>query len=904
MAAQVQAARLPPPSFTEEELGRMLQFDKIVKLSDIITSGKHPRIKVPPHLVPSSTRSASPKASLPTEAQPNASGAAHATTAGSRPQLTKSTGVHGANSDGNPKAHGENSLQSAQASSVASLPGLGLARQETSCAPHLAAGSVAHGAETEFSLQRARIEALLREEVDHMFESKRDGAPYDLALDDVLQRARQLEQTFTPPPGAMLSDVTTNLDGAAAKLGTKAASGTVGDSGSDQTFYSSNFSTPEFGLASRIPADSDNVDVSMEDSSDYEPELDPVVSSQPAQQPARMWNDSISRLSGHTDPSRPNDPFRGPGSMDRYNESSGGSADRRNVVYSGRGPPSPFVRTHNLSPVAPQPEHISSLAAVTRLPAAGHEAQPVFYGASSQVALLRREEASQSSPDSSSQTGARTAEKKKGKKNSGKRKANAASTSPRVKAEPKSPSPISAPPVQRPHKRLRQGAQAATGGVPRPYDYDNEYNPTIHYHTNSHASSATARPRRVGRGHTGFESADVAERYMRPAYVTVGHPVSQPHPPNQGGYERYEAIPERYVQHPAESGWRPSGGQPVPHYALPASQPGTRLVRAASHAIDSPIQHAIPPARSGYQDGPEALSIDIGHARAPVVVRMASMPHRASPPRARIVMDEFNREYFEPAQPEPRQQMTVDPVPYDPHVAYERSASRIQHGAPTAQRYARVESQLPMAYGSEEVIYRQTSPAFATQRRVVTQPDYAPREYVGHPPREPSARPLPYAYGPAPPQAVAPGPEGAPVREYFVRAATARPPESVRYELPPPARFVERVGSARPPDMSVAAGHGFAAALNAPRVYDGRVLGGPPPPHGPESVYIDSHLGHEVFREYNMRPEPQVVVQRAYSAHPGPPPPPFYAEERPGTRGPPGPGYVYPDGSAPHDVYR
>ncbi len=98
---------------------------------------------------------------------------------------------------------------------------------------------------------------------------------------------------------------------------------------------------------------------------------------------------------------------------------------------------SPLVRAHNLSPIAPQPAHISPLAS----------------GAHAQVAALRRDlPATASSPESSSHGNKRAEKRNKQKK---KRKATDVVT-PYIKPEPISPEPMSAPALARPQKRQRQ----------------------------------------------------------------------------------------------------------------------------------------------------------------------------------------------------------------------------------------------------------------------------------------------------------------------------------------------------------------------------------------------------------------------------------------------------------------
>ncbi len=42
-----------PPPFSVDEVRQIREFEKIVKFRDAVVSGSHPRVKLPPHLIPS-----------------------------------------------------------------------------------------------------------------------------------------------------------------------------------------------------------------------------------------------------------------------------------------------------------------------------------------------------------------------------------------------------------------------------------------------------------------------------------------------------------------------------------------------------------------------------------------------------------------------------------------------------------------------------------------------------------------------------------------------------------------------------------------------------------------------------------------------------------------------------------
>ncbi|KIH90143.1 hypothetical protein SPBR_00829 [Sporothrix brasiliensis 5110] len=285
MSIEMELDAPPRASMTEDDLHRMMELNRIIKLSESITSGKHPRIKIPPHLAPSTTSTASPKLSPGAERRPGNSKHAHDTL--TTPTAETGAGrVNGAGHEAHSIIAGNNLAAFVQNSrsldgtdTTAPLSGLDFASGVRAVSPSNISLS-------EIPLQRARLEALLREPPNLRGKAKVEEVQADFLVDDVLRRGRELEKTFTPPPVAILSQgLITNLGGASAIPKANASSSAAAESADDQTFYSSNFSTPEFALTSRVPAESDRDDMPMEEGSDYEPELDYVPSSpQPAQQ--------------------------------------------------------------------------------------------------------------------------------------------------------------------------------------------------------------------------------------------------------------------------------------------------------------------------------------------------------------------------------------------------------------------------------------------------------------------------------------------------------------------------------------------------------------------------------------------------------------------------------------------
>ncbi|CAK7199965.1 hypothetical protein SEUCBS139899_002653 [Sporothrix eucalyptigena] len=795
MATEVELATTPSVSLADDELHRILEFDKIVKLSEAITSGKHPRIKIPPHLVRSS-----PSTANQTKGQlgrgTNATGTASSAQAAS--SLENGRGASAVHLRDNLGVFAQNSQLSVGTAEAASFPGLGVGSRERAISPSKVSPA-------EIPSQRARVEALIREQASRVAKiTVADPAHVDFIVGDVLQKARELERTFTPPPVPILTqDEITDLGGVSVRP-MNAASSAAADSVDDQTFYSSNFSTPEFALTSRVPADTDNDELSMQDGSDYEPELDDVPSpvlpsqSQPQQQQpsqqlapdqlapliAQISNQTpaeilSSLLGANFDPNtltRPIPPpppppaFQGaapvqPADVADFLSAWGGQLPglTRGLQSGGSGqvaagnpkPSSPFVRTHDLSPIAPQPAHISSLAVAAQLPLAVDEQQSTSQGTPAQVAMLRRGEASQSSPDSSPYFDGNGPDKKKGKKKAiGKRKADINSGSPRIKLEPRSPSPILAPPAQRPHKRQRQETRETA------YRYDDQYSPpsrTVPY--------SAARPIKESRVPIVYERVEAGRYVQQPREAAATRRAGIQQYDEQRDYDDvYEPAPARRYSA------RPPSAHHIVHQRV-RSEYAPREFESSGHMSARPMTMAPPPTR---------------------------VQHIPPPTTGRIVIDEFNREYFEPA---PNQPTVLETVAYDPNVAYERAASRPQHAPGPGPRYDGYGSsqRIPAVYDDEEIVYQRTSPTYVAPRRVVTQPEYVTRETAGYPRREFSARPA-SQYPAAASARTYVLEEAAPAPGYLPRASTARPSEAGRYEVPPSGR--PAVGFPVPPLMA------------------------------------------------------------------------------------------------------
>ncbi|KAL2754594.1 hypothetical protein ACRALDRAFT_2054466 [Sodiomyces alcalophilus JCM 7366] len=891
----------PSPAFSLSRDARhqIQECEKIVQFCNAVVAGSHPKIKAPPHLAgklttPSSTLLPSPKTSTAPPVPKDVSNGLEQRASPRNAQLPISKPqppppvvpglVPGL---GNTTPYTANSA-------VAAKP-FGSGNREID--PVLLEKSD-DLVKAEIQLQRQRIERSLRDDVEQRRAALKASAQSeplpDFDLGDILSKALTLVQASAPLP------VDTN---SAANRNTSAAS----DSFDENSYYSSQHNSPDPSQpSSRASAVYDPEAVHQQDEPESQRPILPTdgqgVASNNSQQPGppisshqptpSQRQDRVPTRDSPYAPPRPRDPANARHARaenttgaatdnittagestsvgDRSGEAS--QSDPGNVVdvdetasrrMSGARqqqqqqqqqlgnsrfsrPPSPLVIAQHISPVAPQPFHVSSLAVARQpsVPLAFGTSIP--QGASAQVAALRNEPNVISSPDSSPQGPPR---KKKGKKRdrSGKKDARQAPPdSPYIKEEPQSSSPLNAPPFTRPQKRQKR--QAA--GRPRhqlherqaPHAYGDD---SVAITSSSYPGPAEYRSRPV------MQVAAPSDGYgYEPSYVEHRRPpsVSQPYPVQYGPVETYA---------PSSSALPP---MPSDRYN---AEP--RRTYVDSHEM----------ARASVR--PEA-----GHvtSRSPVMRdRPMSVMGPPRAPPARVVVDEYGRRYYEPAPPPPMpvvRQSAAPPMGLDDaEIIYERPV-------------VRAESRRPFVEWEENgVIYRRSSPTYAAPpRRVVTQPEYAitsdPRRAYRE--REYSARPA------APPSVEEYMPtrgivERRPIdeipREYTMRATTARPAEPVRYEMP---AGYERVHSVRPEPAPV-------------------YPVGPPADMRREAIQPPP-------RAYSVRPAEPPMVRREYSARPAEPyygqPVPVgnevtYVDELP--QGPPPREMVYGDGVG-QGVYR
>ncbi|KAJ4270054.1 hypothetical protein NW762_001727 [Fusarium torreyae] len=744
------ASRTELSGLAEDQRRRFQQYEKIVRFQAAILSGEHPSIKPPSNLIASAQSSIHPidtpiKNGAPnTEADKQQYSVARAQQAG----VSASTGQPAL-------SPGTANMSKPYGAGSTEINPIFLEKSDDLV-------------KAELQLQRQRLERALRDEVEQRrvaSKSAAQGEPtLDFDLNEVLTKALKLVQITAGPDPTAAADAT-NLDNAS-------------DSFDDNTFYSSQHNTPSSVLTSRVrneseearvpdtsepqpPMNSHNAAFSRTRPTDPEPvRLDPYESSHSRSHQAYPNPTAFAGTSSVNSTSRAgqvpglssyNEDKAVPGQIasvghvpsnieldgHRGNDASAARQPPREH-YIDSHPPSPLMRAHERFP---QNAQASPLTVARRLPLAAEATSNSSTGTPAQVAALRNEPITVTSPESSPQ-GGRTAEKRKAKKKKRKadRQAPEAEPTPYIKPEPRSPSPMNAPSYIRPNKRQRYTQQQPDEPgyeevryepqlgqyPPEPLQGRQEMDNRVPIGYSQRAASTTIPGSTVYRG-----------EYAEDRYVS-GRPYAIEQPPLVPAYHQRQSIGER-----ASSQIRPNDGYQRPSWPYPGA----------------------------HEASPAGLRSDGD---------VFMTPHR--PPPTRIIVDAFGREYIEPSRSTIIRHSAAPPARSgEPEIVYERAPPRRPQGMET--------------YEEGGAIYRRPSPSYMP-RRVVTQPEYISQDYRDHRPREPSSRPM------APPgefiEVMAPPErrrmeEGA--REYITRPTSVRPMEPVRYEV---ARDYGRVQSVRP----------------------------------------------------------------------------------------------------------
>ncbi|KAM7188231.1 hypothetical protein V8F33_010764 [Rhypophila sp. PSN 637] len=876
-------------SLPDDNLGEISQYEKLLRFCDEVSRGTHPRIKPklsqlhgkPAQETASSTLPRAANPALPTKAQNNS-----ASSSTNRNQ-------HVVDNSQSFQTNG----QHAPVTPYPSLPGLQTLSSAAGDQSKAGSGKVEINPvlleksdalrKAEIHLQRQRVERALKEQLEQRRVAQRAAAQAEDELDsldimDVLTRALSVVRKT---PAENTDDIAANNDASS-------------DSFDDNTFYSSQHDTPQSQQLSRLPDEPE--DEQMRDASPYEPEFEPEPATIPSQgrdaaesglvpgtnvqsqngaapsisTPSSTLHHAPNTLPGlSSEATSVSRAFRqllsqegfssqgsGPASRSEESLNTGpaGTADSRHLArineqLLGRTlhpDNSPVVRAHDLSPVAPQPAHVSPLVVVRQQQLASSDSSGPR-GTLAQVAALRNQPSAATSPESSPQ-GSRAAEKKKNKKK--KRKADklaaetAAAASPYIKPEPRSPSPLSAQPYLRPAKRRRQQHQRLSAQQDPRFDHaivvDDNY-----------GERYPARPYRDARDpdyRPGNEAPRQETEHGAAYYPTV-----------ERVYYDDPRLPPAPRQGPSDF----PGGRPVAY--VPHEVRGRRSVSkvddgsfgdATTYVREAPAVARVSSRPTGYRE----------RSRSPVAYqRVVGTMGPPGPPT--IIVDQFGREYIEPPRPRLEQR------PVDAEALY---------GRPPPSRAI---SRRPDPYEDDTAAYRPVEGTYPAPRRVVTQPelagpeprDYRERAYSTHIMRPPAGE-----YLPPRPRADTRG-ALEPAREYMARPASARPlPEQGRYDGPPVAYdrrppddyYPIRATSVRPPE---------GTRYEMPIAYERRV-GGEEPLYEytairSASVRPAEPIRYEVARDYpgarvaSVRPELSMGADytnapppaRAFSVHPG-----------------------------------
>ncbi|KAI0396374.1 hypothetical protein F5Y17DRAFT_419770 [Xylariaceae sp. FL0594] len=853
-------AALPNPDVDE-----LREYQKIIQFRDTVISGKHPRFKVPAlSVVKNATQPPSNAAepAAPRVAQPSTQASANPPTgaAANGPTVVNMLSFK-ANSQQpavNTSLHGPTSAPSIPrvSRSIGSGSGSGSGKPEIN--PVLLQKSD-DLVKAEIQIQRQRIEKALKEQVEQRKAAMRttlqpsEQLP-DFDLSDILAKALTLVQATAPPPS-------TNLPSPNANNASEAS-----DSFDENTFYSSQHDTPESRPS--IPTRSAVEAVQMRDApANATSAMSYLPSSQPT--PAAPFPAAIAgppHLDIPRDISRPqhadaetqivhplvgaaipsqghglgNIPRMEPppsllsqvqrhreeleaqvissdsrgasGSDNSGNTDSEQSADQRRLQIPQHLPnphfrrvDEPLIRAHNLSPLAPQPSHVSPLA-VARQQAAGYpDSGDLPRAPATQVNAHRQVQAVVISPESSPQgdVGSKKNKKKKNKRKADERVQDAVG-SPQIKSEPRSPSPLGAPAYIGRQKRQRRSGRQEPEFI---HDHVVLERPSSRPHHGGYQQPVPAQAERISQG---YEVVDYP--YPRQVRSSVAPVTYRPESPL---YEERRADGSiiRYVRRvPSPVGYTDPYGVVEP-----------RPQRTTSYTVPNPDAREFP---AYEREGRMSVRPygDRARSRSPVIVdgRSTVMPP-PSVPRRRILVDEYGREYLEPVRASNVSRQSVMPHtrPADHERVYDRAPIQV-----TPREIV----------GEDGVVYRRASPGYAP-RRVATQPDLG-TNYRSYRERDYSIQPttsLGHEFVQIRGASEHRGPELMPPRDYLPRATSVRPAmEPMPYN---------RLSSSRP-DV-------------APRQYTASV-------HPEARRDVAPH----VVREYSVRPTEMDVPQRAYSVRP------------------------------------
>lgn len=686
------------PGLHEAESYALQQYEKIIRFRDDVLDGKHATIKLPDSLREAAL-------SLPTNALLVPS-------AGKLPVQNNTASASNAG-----RAVGHSSAATPTVAPPIQPPSIYLSKTDEMLRAQL-------------QIQRKRIEQELQEDVRRHRYAKPagSGAPDGLNASAILAAALILVPELDLSAGS--------------------GNGPENDSFDDNTFYSSQHDTPEFQPASPAPispvapavsipaAQSATANVRAANTIPAKTQNERRSMNQPRQ--LRNYEELTEPATVRPAASKQSSTLPG---LNNYNNSAAGPSNQARAPASATAAPtggqvaptqpSSYIDMHPPSPllqnsVRAAPSYASLQQQPRDIPGLYGNTQNVApnTGAPAQVAALRSEPGSRTSPESSSQGGNSRRKNRRKKRKSDKQALESQqsfeSSTHHIKAEPRSPSPLAGPSYIRPNKRQRQV---------------NNQNPDLSYDELSYDPAMPSGPGNPAEPEAG------QQRRSRPsaAYASTAGAV-----PSNARVSR-EYVTERVI---ADDSYR---REYVPQAALPYEY-ATR----GSH-----ISRAVHP--EAYPDGARPYGTSPQAARYSIHPEGDAFHESTRPPPARILVDAYGREFIEPARQIIRHSMAPSPLPGEAERLYERAPAQ----------------PLPRYHGSgalEERGYLFAQPA---PRRVVTQPEYVAYDHRDGRFREYSARPLG-----APEEFVSVRPQEHRIydggREYIGRASSMHPVEQTR----------------------------------------------------------------------------------------------------------------------------
>ncbi|TQV98783.1 hypothetical protein V2A60_007516 [Cordyceps javanica] len=667
------------PGLREGQSHALRQYERIIRFRDEIFAGKHATIKIPDSLKEAAL-------SLSIDAR-------HDCSPENRPDQNNAVVATNAH-----RAVGSPSIATPNVARGLEIRSITLSKPDERL-------------RSEMQMQRKQIEQELRDDAQ-----KNRNKQFGLGTQDDIDASAILANALMLVP-EMSFPVQT-------QEGAGSANGPENDSFDDNTFYSSQHDTPEFQPASPVPVSA------AASAADTAPALPPTTNAAAANAVSAKTLDERRSMNRprqlrtydeltETPPVR-KQPSAPPG-LNNYVENPVASSSKPNTTASYAGvsvgsgtvpiqpssyidlhPPSPLLQNNGRAlPIHPATGFLGQLPQSSDIPglygAAQHSASST--GAPAQVAALRSEPNSRTSPESSSQGGQgkrrNRRKKRKSERQAVESQQSFESSTQHIKTEPRSPSPLAGPAYIRPNKRQRQLKAQQQNSSHDEMSYD----PAMPSGPSEPNEASKQLQNRQDRAPAGYEGSGM--------YFTTA-----PSMPNNTRIAR-EYATERVI---TDEGYRRDH---VPQLSLPYEYP------SRGPHMSRPIHS------EGYQDGTVSYGNPSQTARYSAHPEGDAFHESARSHPARILVDAYGREYIEPARQIIRHSLAPSPLPGEADRLYERAP---------AQPVARYQG--PGGLEERGYMFAQPASPYVAPRRILTQPEYVTFENRDGRYREYSARPL------------------------------------------------------------------------------------------------------------------------------------------------------------------